>query len=510
MTSSTPYDPAHPTEPVAWSGPTTGAPAPAPRGRGRTLALVGGLLGIVGAAALGGYAVQQLSGGGAQPESALPATTVAFVKVDLDPSAGQKLDAIRFLRKFPDAKAKVSEDADLRKVLFDAVKEDGGLEGVDYAKDVEPWLGQRAAFGLVPRPGAAKPVTVLALAVEDRDAAAKSLPRLSAAADAACQVVDDFALCAEDKDQLAGVVAGVDKGTLAEADSFATDMADLGEDGVVAAWADLPKAAALAKDLGTGTGFLGGLEANPRVEDVAGRLSMALRFDGPHLELAGHVSDVKTELVGTVTAKALADLPDSTLAAVTVANAGDQLKAAWPELEKTLAGSGDGSGPDMLGELEQQLGLSLPDDLVKALGSQLTIAFGGLGTDTDEIKLALATDGDKAAMRKVADAVGQGMGAGEVAFKGGDRRTVLGLSDDWADAVAAGGSLGGTARFKDAVHGLDSARVAAYVDVAGLVEAFGDDMDADERKNLTALGSVGLTASGGDGAADFALRLTTR
>ena len=116
-------------------------------GRGRTVALVGGILAIVAVGAGGAFAFQQVSGGGAQPESVLPANTLAFAKVDLDPSAGQKLDAIRFIRKFPDAKGEVKEDSDLREVVFKSLQDDGQLKGVDYAKDIEPWLGQRIGFG---------------------------------------------------------------------------------------------------------------------------------------------------------------------------------------------------------------------------------------------------------------------------------------------------------------------------------------------------------------------------
>jgi hypothetical protein len=38
---------------------------------------------------------------GDQPEMHLPASTGAMIKVDLDPSAGQKIDAVRFLGKLP-------------------------------------------------------------------------------------------------------------------------------------------------------------------------------------------------------------------------------------------------------------------------------------------------------------------------------------------------------------------------------------------------------------------------
>ena len=105
--------------------------APEPEGRRKpaTWWVVGGVVALV-AALIGGitYGAASLSGGGTQPEDALPAGAIAFAKVDLDPAAGQKVDAIRFLRKFPSLRDRLAEDADLRKVLFDAVAERRGLE----------------------------------------------------------------------------------------------------------------------------------------------------------------------------------------------------------------------------------------------------------------------------------------------------------------------------------------------------------------------------------------------
>ena len=44
----------------------------------------------------------------------------------------------------------MDEDGDLRKEIFEELQEDGEFEGVDYAQDVEPWLGQRVGVALLP------------------------------------------------------------------------------------------------------------------------------------------------------------------------------------------------------------------------------------------------------------------------------------------------------------------------------------------------------------------------
>src|SRR3954447_4720762 len=74
---------------------------PALRKLGASIAAIATVLAVV---VVGGgvtVAYRQLSGGGPQPDKYAPASTFAFAKVDLDPSAGQKIAAYRFAHKFP-------------------------------------------------------------------------------------------------------------------------------------------------------------------------------------------------------------------------------------------------------------------------------------------------------------------------------------------------------------------------------------------------------------------------
>lgn len=517
--STNPFEPAasqaepSPFGQVGAPAATAGDPAPSRRqGRGRTIALVGGILAIVAVGAGGALAFQQVDGGGAQPESVMPATTMAFAKVDLDPSAGQKLDAIRFLRKFPDARGEVTEDSDLREVIFTRIQKEGELKGVDYAKDIEPWLGQRMAVGVVP--GATEdtePTIVVALAVTDEDKAKASLPDLAKSADVQCQILEEFALCADGTDKLAAVTAAVGKGTLADSATFSKDMADLGEDGVASAWVDAAQVTKASKSLDLDLGsMVPGLTGGP-VSSQTGRTAIALRFDGPHLELAGHSNGASVKFAGSRKGTGLGDLPDSTLAAISVANAGEQLRAGWPEIEKTLKGFVDEEGyADALDSVESELGISVPDDLYAALGSQFTMVFGGMGEGQSELRVAAVTDGDKAVLQKLADAAGQTMGAGGLTLKPADGKSVLSLSEGYADELATGSGLGATDRFKDAVGSDDDARVAGFVDIAGLATEFKDEMDDEEITNLAGLSALGFTVSGEGNSADFSLRLTTK
>ncbi|MGH3308546.1 MAG: DUF3352 domain-containing protein, partial [Nocardioides sp.] len=121
-------------------------------GGGRRKAIVAGAT-VVGLAAIGGgvWAATSFFGTGAQPAEALPASTLGYASIDLDPSGGQKIEAIRMLNKFPAFKDEIGLDADddIKKKIFDMVVTEAPCAGLDYANDIEPWLGDRAAVAAV-------------------------------------------------------------------------------------------------------------------------------------------------------------------------------------------------------------------------------------------------------------------------------------------------------------------------------------------------------------------------
>jgi hypothetical protein len=504
---TTPFDPARTQEDTtSQAEPTTARSGD----RGRTVALVGGIVAIVGLGAGGAWAWQQVGGGGAQPESVMPASTVAFAKVDLDPSGGQKLDAIRFIRKFPEARDEVRENSDLREVIIRGLQKDGELKGVDYAKDVEPWLGKRLGFALVPGKEAdSQPVPVVALSVTDADAARKSLPKLAGSLDGECQVLGDYALCTERASgQLATVVSAARKGSLADNATFTKDLDDLGEDGIAAAWFDGSKLSKALGHLGT-PGMLG---LTTSANTASGHGAYALRFDGPNLELAGHVNGLSTRIAaGSAGSTGLTELPNGTLAAVGVANAGEQLRTAWPEVEKSLKSlAGEQAFTDGLAQAQDALGITLPEDLFKALGTQLTVSFGGMGEGHADPQVAVVTDGDRAVLQKLADVAGQQTVGAPLTLKPAGNRSVLALSDGYADAVARGSGLGDSAAFTSALPDAGRARFAAYADIAGLVREFKDEASAEQTADLAPLAALGVTATGEGDHAEFRMRLTTK
>ncbi|MGH8971279.1 MAG: DUF3352 domain-containing protein, partial [Actinomycetes bacterium] len=475
--------------------------------------LIGGVA-VVVAALVGGvtYGVQMLSGGGSQPEEALPGGAFAFAKVDLDPSAGQKVDAVRFLRKFPTLREKVGEDADLRKVLFESVAADAGWDDIDYGSDVEPWLGKRLAVGAYPPEGKAGatgefpgPRVVVALQVEDADQARTGLKRLADSAEGGDPpgfvVEGDYALLAETEDAARKAARDAENGTLAEQDTLASDLGGM-DDGVAAVWVDNQ---ATTKALGGVGSMLGGPLGAGTGLGGSGRSTYVLRFDGPDVfEVVGSVTDADAVTKDTAAVKGFAELPDGTVAALGLAEGQSLLPDLWESLRKSMDAAGASSGgpgfDEMVAQAEQELGIDLPDDLGVLLGSNLVAALGGDGLGSGELDLGakVTTDGEKAmAILDRIEAAANRLGA-DSGFDSSlvVRRTtedgyVIGSSKGTLDRLEQPGKLGEDEAFGKALPDLDRAGFAMWVDIAALAEAFTGDGEVD--KDLEPLDGVGVT-----------------
>ena len=157
MTETNPpgaHDPFDPLDgPQGPQGPAPSSPGthevefgPAPKKRNaRRALLIGGLVGAVVLVGAGGsYAWTALASKGAQPAEVIPSTAFGYVRFDLDPSAGQKIAATRFLGKLPKLKAD-GQDIDVKQTLWTWIAgSQKKLQGLDYDTDVKSWLGDRA------------------------------------------------------------------------------------------------------------------------------------------------------------------------------------------------------------------------------------------------------------------------------------------------------------------------------------------------------------------------------
>ncbi len=98
---------------------------------------------VVASAGAGFAAGTVVGGGGTQPEDVLPDTVVAYVDIDLDPAAEQKVNLVRLLGRFPDVEKQYGPEPDIRTVVVDWLVEGSELEDAD----VSAWIGDRAGIG---------------------------------------------------------------------------------------------------------------------------------------------------------------------------------------------------------------------------------------------------------------------------------------------------------------------------------------------------------------------------
>lgn len=493
--------PEHPSLPPALD--VLGAPEPAGRG-GRSGPLLIGLVGA-GALAVAGAAVAVasfLGGGGTQPEEVLPRTSMAMVKLDLDPAAGQKLAIYRLGKRFPSLSDDLRDADKIKDELLSALLDD--VEEVEYERDIRPWIGDRVALAMVP--GAEEPEPLAAVAFTDRAKAEEGLKKLQQNDDEmffGFSEKADYVLVGSSQSTVDAALAP--EQVLADSESWDKGMDALDGDQIVTAWGDLAAIwAALPAEARDAAGQAYGIEAGV---DVTGTLVAGLRAADEHLELVGKGIDLEsslglTSLVGAEKGSGLVQgLPADTVAALSVTGLGAGLAEAFE------TGLGD---DDPLGLLQsaEGLGLSLPDDLRVLLGNETVLAAFGESdfaarSRTDEV------DAAHDAAQAIASLVSGGGDTSQVLRRLEDGIAVA-SSPRALEAISTnGGGLGDSAAFRKAVPDATDAGFLAYVDVARVVELAGQDL-GEHAADVAQLQSVGITATSDGRNSTLRLRLTVR
>ncbi|MEU8177026.1 DUF3352 domain-containing protein [Microbispora hainanensis] len=481
------------------AGPPAPPPGRAGRGRGWIIALVAAVL--VGVVAGGGvWAASKLSGGGAQPQDVLPANAMAYVRLDLDPSAGQKLALFGIARKFSATRDAFGGD-DPRKALVTALqKDDPELSKIDYARDVEPWLGDRVGLAVLPGHGGGDPVGALAVQVKDEAAARTGIAKMGLGdGKGGLAFRDGYAVIATSQ-KLADEY--VKAAPLSGEPHFAADLDALGEQGVLSFWMDVEKVA--------GAGW-SEVAATPVLEQIKGmRFAGALRFSGDYAELAG-ITRGGTAVQGRPEPVRIGELPASTVAAASVSGLGDLLREQWPSIEQAASDSGGAMARQALDEARAQYGLSLPDDLATLLGRTFTLALDEQDLDGAMPRVGAVVTTDAAKAREVVDRLRGHLNGMErpadIATAEGDGRFVVASTQEYADQLNGGGTLGESETFRLAVPDAADATYAVYADLDRLEKLYLRGLNDQERADAEKLRAVGLSGTHGEDGSTFTLRV---
>lgn len=519
-------------------------------GGGRRKALVAG--GAVAGLALAGgiaYGVVWYTSTGPQPAEALPASTLGYASLDLDPSGDQKVEAIRTLNKFPGFEEEFGLDpeGDLIEQLLD---ESGALEScedVSYADDIEPWLGQRGAMAAVDL-GEDQPTPVGVIQVEDAGAAEDGLAALADGCGGESEEVwvieGDWMVVAETKDLAQQVVDETAEGSLADDADFQKWTEEAGDPGIMTMYAAPAAGKYLLDSAGAWFGFPGALasedfavegtygdefevpepevpeELRTMLEEFDGA-AVTVRFDDGAVEVeAAMDSALSQDFYGTDAGDdVLATLPGDTAAAVGVGFAEGWL-GTW--LEQFSASAGGMSVEDLIAQAEAETGLSLPEDGETLAGDSAAFAVGGdfdpeafmNSEDGTDVPFAFKVQGDTDAIEDVLAKL-----EAKVATEGGpeivrevDGDTIaIGFNPDYVAEVAGDGDLGDSETFQNVVREADDASAIFFLDFdAGdnwLAELAGDD--ATVKENLEPLEGLGMSAWQDDDVVHGVFRLTT-
>jgi hypothetical protein len=478
-------EPAQP-EVLAWGQPFDLLPQPGAVGpRRRRLASTGLVIGVAaavvltGGGAYAGYrAYTTLSGGGPQPEKYAPASTFAFLKLDADPAASEKLAIARIARKFPGSLTSRLKNTDqLRDRLLTLAFKDSTDPHIDYNRDVKPWAGSRV--GVAGFFDSHKRPQVLGIVqVKNSGKARTSLKRIARDASAvAYDVKSDYALLAENHTILDDAERQARTATLAKRTVFRDDVASLGRGQVVTGWSDL---SGVGKAIGSafplndlfgqfgqalgGTAAVGvdyhsaGALAAPDVK-LSGRVALGVHVRDNYGELVLKTFGVKGYDVARPSVRnEVASLPDDTVGVIAVSGVDAIRKAVTDPTNHSLKSALQlfAAGP---------LGVRV-NDLLASFGDSVMVSLGNVPDNHTDPWLALRTRPyNRATAERVVARLGETIGAPlETRTVNGD--LVVSNFPEYATKLAAAGHLGNTARFHDAVGPLDGVVVAVgYVDL---------------------------------------------
>lgn len=486
--------------------PATWQPTPKPSRRPLKAVLATATAALLGAGALGAYQFGVFGATGNQPDTAIPSNAIAYAAIDLNPSAGQKVAAYRFLRNFPDLN--VSDQDSIKESVVGELLA-GNPFGLTYEDDIEPWLGDRAAVALTPNPASPMQVTpILAFEVTDEDAMREALESvetgmLTGGADVPPEMADmmneavaatpgtglfgyavrgDYVLLAPT--QAEADTAASQPTTLADNTSYSTQTDDLPDGRIFTAWADLTSLAATVP-----TGLLDA----PTAAQMTGAVALSGSFESDALTIEGATTNTAalsslTTTTGTGLIKAL---PDTSTIAVSGAGLGDAIEAAWPSI----------AALDFFGIAQDaaQMGIDLPQDLSAVFGSEFALGVDLAGEKV--AALATTPDPDKAikTLKKAADILGE-----PVAVDEADNGYALASdADTVTNMTTRTDGLGTSDTFTNAVSDPDAGMVL-FLDIDALIATF----DTYAPQGMDSLDALGVTADNDGTRGTFTARLT--
>ena len=425
--------------------------------------------------------------GGSTPAAAkgLPADSLAAVELNLNPSAGQKLAVKDFAEKFPELASEVGDvEGDYKKALWELIPD--SEDKPDYDTEIKPWLGDSLALAIL---DVEAEEFVVSVQVTDEDAA-----RAFAEAEfegSSVEFIDDLMIVSE-ADAPADVEA-IRSASLADDETYTADMAKLGADHLVTAWASEE--------------FI-----NQAIEASEGEVGIETAGFSAHGAAGIKISDGMAVLRGvSLSSQEIGDaeladgfvssLPAGGLGVLASAFSAESIDLLWQQLQPMYE-----QDPSMF----DAFGVTSADDLGAVLGNQLALTFGWQGEEP-QIGIKVSTD-DPAKHQEVLETIASGIGIPGVQHStdGDTVHTTWGMSPD--ELANPAETLGDNEAFGDVTETSGDTQSVLWVDVPALLsnEALGLG-NSEEAKYLEPISGVGISGSTlDDGYAEFFVRVGTK
>jgi hypothetical protein len=488
------------------------------------------LIGLVAAAVIAGYLVL-FAGTGDRAATLVPANTVAYANLYLQPSTGQQMNLSGLIGRLPG----FADDAALDDKIDQVVQNLLSLTGIDYRAHVKPWLGDQIAVAAWPAgPDPLQAATAVLADTSDPEVARSSLAELATdegltvttethegvdiqvADGSAYAIVDGMVVVGNGADAIRAVIdtnAGDD--SLSVQPGFAEAVDDL-PDHLASVWVDLAgvvEASGTTADLGGATTATAVLVAEPD----GLRLSGSAPISRPAVAEPGLMPESQP---GTLPGW----MPERTLAEVTAFGLRDALTEGLAVAEEVPAGEEATSALDTIRTLAAlALGIDLDEDVLPLLDGEVALAFGGIGpTAMPSGQLLLRPSDPDAAtdvLGRIADGIGFTGGSSSTETLEGIEITVISVPDTLdaafgvvdgvvvigltaadvaavAEARADGFTLDGTSAYQQAFDAAGTrAGTEAWVDVGtiGGLLSLVVELPDDARDILSGLGSFALT-----------------
>ena len=517
-----------------------GAPLESQLPRGRRTAVIAAVSVAVLAVLGGGAAAAAflLSGGGTQPDEVLPAATLAEISVDLDPSALQKIEALKTLRKFPGLKQQLDLGSgdDVRKWIFDEAVKDTGCRNVDFDQDVAPWLGDRAALAAVDLAGT-EPAPAMALQVSDEAKAKAGIHQLVDCGhpgdDFGYAFAQGYVVISDSTAHARTIVSAGEQTPLAADPGYTRWDGAVGDRGVVNFYVGKNTADWMTRNLGqlSGGQLSGGQVTGSQLGAFTKRfqhfqgLSGTVRFSDGGVEVAAAGGGMTGTTGGADVSGAVDRLPGDTAVALAYAVPHDCARQLIDEMAQL---SGEDAG-QLVAQAETMTGLDLPGDLQTLLGTGVTLSLGGtppeLSTVTSPADVPFGatitgdTDRIEGVIHKIEERQGFSLDRLGIVEKARDGRVALASSAAYADEVLGNGDLGRSSAFRQVVPEAGKASSLAYVDfdsrwvgaleqLAGETGAPAADL-AKVKANLAPLKAFGASTWQVGGTSHVLVKLTT-